>query len=40
MLMIELLTQEGKGLQQESENQIQAFGVYKLQIYSKIYTHI
>lgn len=39
MLMTEL-TQEGKELQKESENQIQEFGVYKLQIYSKIYTHI
>lgn len=37
--MIEL-TQQGKELQKESENKIQQFGVYKLRIYSKIYTQI
>lgn len=42
MLVIELLTQQERELQKESENKIQQFGVYKLQlyVYSKIYTQI
>lgn len=41
-MLLELLTQQRKELQKESENKIQQFGVYKLQIheYSKIYTQI
>lgn len=31
MLMTELLTQEGRELQKESENKNQQFGIYKLQ---------
>lgn len=40
MLTTELLTQEGRELQKESENKNRQFGIYKVQRYSKIYTQI